>query len=209
MSARAMRLAPFVLAAGAVVAVGASPAVAKVVTKTASFNQCVSPGAPIVGKAATVANLSVAVPKNGKKIQAGTVTGITSAGVRATTPAGAGDLNLSLVSPGGRVIGLAIERDDSGMSYGTGASNCSGEQVLFSDTFGTPIADPGNTGTNPITGSFRPEQPLSGFVGGPARGIWTLLVTGCCATPQVGTLDAFSLNLTYSFKKPIKKTRRT
>jgi hypothetical protein len=205
MDARTMRLAASALAAVALVAVGAPLASAKVVTKTAAFNQCVSPGVPIAGKAATVANLNVPVPKNGKKIQGGIVTGIASAGVRITSPAGAGDLNLTLVSPGGRVIGLAIERDDSGSGYGAGAANCSGEQVLFGDAFGAPIVDPGNTGTNPITGSFRPEQPLSSFVGGPARGIWTLLVTGCCTTPLVGTLDAFSLNLTYSFKKPVKK----
>jgi subtilisin-like proprotein convertase family protein len=192
----------------AVTALAASPAAAKSVTKAATFNQCISPASPILGKSLTVANLNIAVPKNGRKVQSGVVTAVGSAGVRATYDAGVGDFNVSLVSPGGRAIGLAIQRDANGQSYGTGARNCSGEQVLFSDSFGTPIADPGNTGTSPILGNFKPEQPLSSFVGGPARGVWTLLVSTCCSSPSVGTLDAFSLNLTYSFRKPVKKQHK-
>ena len=66
----------------------------------------------------------------------------------------------------------------------------------------------GNTGLNaPITGAFSPEQPLSAFVGGPARGFWTLIVQDVQAQ-DVGQINALSLSFTYRYKAKKKKRRR-
>jgi subtilisin-like proprotein convertase family protein len=194
------------LATAALVAAGASPAAAKTVTRTATFSQCLSPALPIADQSVVAATLNVPVPKNGKKVQGGIVTAVNSAGVR-ISHFFAGDLFINLVSPGGRAIGLAVSRGSTGNGYGSGPASCSGEQVLFSDAFATPISTPGSTGDDPIRGNFRPEQPLSTFAGGPARGAWTLLVVDCCAG-RTGALDAFSLNLTYTYKKPVKKKKK-
>ena len=86
--------------------------------------------------------------------------------------------------------------------------NCSGSRVDFGDAFSTSITTPGNTGLDtPITGSFRPEQPLSTFVGGPARGFWTLIVQDVQAQ-DVGQINALSMSFTYRYKAKKKKKRR-
>ena len=198
------------VACASVAAVGLLPgasAVAKTKTKTATFNQCVSTASAITDEKSGFASVFVPVPKNGKKIQAGTVTAVNSVGTRITHTY-SGDLFLTLVSPAGKATALVVERGQEFDGYGTGPANCSGSLVQFSDGFGTPASGivnpgPGNDNT-PISGSFSPEQPLSGFLGGPARGFWTLVVTDCCDVDQ-GSLDALSLNLTYTYKVPVKK----
>jgi subtilisin-like proprotein convertase family protein len=194
-------------------ATAAAKAKKKTVTKTATFSQCVSTSSPILdppdstqnGTTAS-ASLAVAVPKFKGKPQDGVVTSITSAGVRITHTAD-GDLYLNLVSPGGKVIPLASERGGGGDGYGTGATSCSGSLVLFGDVFPTPIRTPGNTGNDPVVGSFKPEQPLSVVNGGPARGFWTVLVTDAAGADE-GSLDAFSLNLTYTYKARVKVKKK-
>ena len=192
---------------------GASPAAAK--TKTATFTQCANAGVAIPDYGLNTGDpspsgafaLPVSVPKFKGKPQDGVVTAFTAAGVR-ISHTDDGDLVLNLVSPGGKVAALANLRDGntSGDGYGSGAGNCSGSLVSFGDAFSIPIATPGNTTPgSPITGSFKPEQPLAAFVGGPARGNWTLVVTDTAAD-DVGTIDALSLNFTYQYKvKPKKK----
>jgi subtilisin-like proprotein convertase family protein len=192
--------------------VGVSPAAAKAkkktVTKTATFNQCVSTTSPISDPESALASavLPVSVPNFKGGVQDGVVTAVTSAGVRLTHTSD-GDLVLTLVSPGGKVIPLAIGEGSSGDGYGTGATSCSGSLVHFGDSFTTPISTPGNTGNNPITGSFVPEQPLNQTLGGPARGNWILLVADE-AQADIGSLDAFSLNFTYSYKAQVKKKKK-
>jgi subtilisin-like proprotein convertase family protein len=195
--------------------VGASPAAAKTKTKTAVFNHCASFAVPIPDFPATTTgtpvdstaavSIPVSVPKNGKKPQNGIVTGFNDVNVRITHTFD-GDLALYLVSPGGQVALLAYRRGSGGDGYGTGSPSCSGSPVLFGDGFGTPINAPGNTGDNPISGSFKPEQPLSRFVGGPAKGNWTLVVTDEDNVDS-GTINALSLNFTYQYKVPVKKKK--
>jgi subtilisin-like proprotein convertase family protein len=193
---------------------GVSPAAAKtkkkVVTKTATVNQCVNSSAPILdpddGILPASAVLQVAVPKFRGGLQDGTVTSVSSVGLRADHTF-AGDLYVELVSPGGKVIPLSLKRGESANGFGTGGNSCGGSLALFSDTGTIPIADanPGDT-DDPLTGSFRPEQPLSQLLGGPARGFWALLVTDAASSDE-GTLGAFSVNLTYKYKalKKVKK----
>jgi hypothetical protein len=195
---------------------GTSPAAAakkkaKVVTKTATLNQCVSTAQRLIegdpGIPGTIPSVAfpVAVPKFKGKQQDGAVTAVSSVGVRITHTFDE-DLTIVLVSPGGRVVPLAQNRGSSGDGYGTGATNCGGSLVLFGDTFGPSIVSPGNTGSGPITGSFKPEQPLSAVVGGPARGNWVVLASDGDGGDE-GTLDAVSLNLTYQYKALKKKKK--
>jgi subtilisin-like proprotein convertase family protein len=204
MKRRLTRLGLLGLAVGLASAAAASPAAAKTVTKTATFNQCVNANSGIVDNSTAFASVFVNVPKNGKKVQSGTVRGVNSAAVRITHTY-SGDLDLVLVSPAGKVAALAINRGQDDDGYGTGSASCAGSLVQFSDAFGTPIADVSKSG-DPITGAFKPDQLLSTFVGGPARGFWTLAVADCCSQ-DVGSVNAFSLSLTYSYKKPAKKKK--
>lgn len=202
---------------------------AKTKTKTAQFVQCVSTAVPIpdgppddttAPNPAASFSVFVNTPKFKGRPQSGTVTAIHSAGVR-ITHTDDGDLALFLVSPGGRAIALATYRDQStnpnpdpppdflpsGDGYGSGAPDCSGSRVDFGDQFPTSIATPGNIGINaPITGSFSPEQPLSTFVGGPARGFWTLIVQDV-QFHDVGQVDALALSFDYSYKAKKRKRR--
>ena len=205
MTRRRTRLGVVCLTVAALSAVAASAAAAKTVTKTATFNQCVSTAVPTVARGAIAATINVPVPKNGKKVQTGTVTAVGPVGTR-VAHGFAGDLTMMLVSPAGTPVTLVSERDQEADGYGTGSQSCSGSPVLFGDTFPTPISsiDSQTTSDTPISGSFTPEHPLSGFLGGPARGFWTLVVTDCCMGDS-GSVGALSLNLTYTYKVPAKK----
>jgi hypothetical protein len=205
---------------------GASPAAAKK-KKTATFNQCVStaiaiPDGPLIGTPASnpIASLAVPVRVPGfkGKPRGGVVTAFNSAGVR-ITHTDDGDLALFLVSPGGKAVALATYRDDStnvdsqgrpapsGDGYGSGVASCAGSLVEFGDAFAISIATPGNTALSaPITGSFRPEQPLSTFIGGPAAGLWTLIVQDVQGL-DVGQINALSLSFTYRSKTKSRKKK--
>ncbi|HEY6636124.1 MAG TPA: hypothetical protein VIZ61_00440 [Solirubrobacterales bacterium] len=208
----------------------ALPAGASAKKKTAQFTQCVSTAVPIPdgppeGSMATNPAASFAIfvdtPRFKGRPQNGTVTAFNSAGVR-ITHSDDGDLALFLASPGGRAVALSTFRDQStnvnpyppptrlpsGDGYGSGAPNCSGSRVDFGDRFSRSIATPGNTGVDaPITGSFSPEQPLSTFVGGPARGFWTLIVQDI-QNQDVGQIDALSLSFDYTYKAKKKRKKR-
>jgi subtilisin-like proprotein convertase family protein len=195
---------------------GVAPAVAKAkkktVTKTATFNQCSSfavpiPDFPSTGSApvdsSRTATIPVSVPKFKGKPQDGVVTGFTDVDVRVSHTF-AGDLAIYAVSPGGQAALLAYRRGGNADGYGTGSASCAGSPVLFGDSFPNSIASLGGTSETPITGSFRPEQSLARFVGGPARGNWTLIVTDE-DNQDTGVIDGFSLNFTYSYKAQVKK----
>ena len=206
----------------------ALPAAAGAKTKSAQFTQCVSTSVGIpdgppppftaANPAASFA-VPVRVPKFRGRAQDGVVTAFHSVGVR-IAHTDVSDLALFLVSPGGRAVALATYRDDSsnkdsngtpapsGDGFGTGPASCAGSLVRFGDSFPTSITHPGNTGLDaPIVGSFSPEQPLSVFVGGPARGFWTLIVQDIVAG-DVGQINALSLTFDYSYKAKKKRKRR-
>jgi Proprotein convertase P-domain len=217
---RSARLAVLACAVCASLWLLAMPGAAGAKTKTGQFTQCVNaavniPDGPAPGSTATNPAASfaipVSVPKFRGKQQDGVVTRFNSVGVR-ISHTDDGDLALFLVSPGGRAIALATYRDnssdDSGDGYGTGPVDCSGSLVRFGDAFGPSITTPGNFGNGtPIAGSFKPEQPTSTFVGGPARGFWTLIVQDIQNT-DVGQINALSLSFDYSYKAKKKKKKR-
>ena len=189
---------------------GASPAAAK--TKTKSFNRCVSTAVAIPDQSSTAPNpgasvaIPVSVPKFNGKPQTGKVTRFIALGVRITHTFDS-DLVLSLVSPGGKVVPLAVRRGENAAGYGSGTASCAGSLALFGDTFPTPIRTPGNTPPAPITGSFHPEGNLSSVVGGPAKGNWVLSVVDALGG-DVGAINAFSLSFTYKYKVMPKKKKR-
>lgn len=216
-SARAALLACASVAALGLVA-GVSPAAAKTkkktITKTATFSQCVNAASPILdantGINVAAAAIPVTVPAYKGVPQTGVVTGVNSVGTRITHTY-AGDLDLTLIPPSGGFIQLAAypnsgAGDDSGDGYGSGAADCSGSLVQFGDTFATSAATPGNTGDNPVVGQLKPLQPLSQAVGGQAAGAWTLLAYDGQSGDE-GTLNAFSISLTYQYKA-IKKVKK-
>jgi hypothetical protein len=206
----------------------AMPSVAGAKKKAAQFVQCVNtataipdgpaPDSTAPNPAASFA-IPVRVPKFKGKPQDGVVTAFNSVGVRITHTDDS-DLSLFFVSPGGRGVALSTFRDQStnednegnpapsGDGFGSGPPNCSGGVVRFGDSFGPSITTPGNFGLDtPITGSFTPEQPLNAFIGGPARGFWTLIVQDLQAQ-DVGQIDAMSLSFNYSYKAKAKKRKK-
>jgi len=223
------RMAALACAGLASLGLTAMPGTAVAKMRAAQFSQCMStalaiPDGPASGTAELnpVASFAipVRVPRFKGKPQSGVVTRINSVGVR-ISHSDDGDLALFLVSPGGRAIALATYRDQSsnkdpdtgepspsGDGYGSGAQGCSGSLVQFGDSFAPSIATPGNSGLDtPITGAFTPEQPLGTFVGGPARGFWTLIVQDV-QNRDTGQLDALSLSFDYRYKAKTKRKRR-
>jgi subtilisin-like proprotein convertase family protein len=194
------------------------PSTAAAKGRTGTYNRCVStatniPDGPADG--ASTPNPAgffatfVRIPKFKGKPQSGVVTAFNSVGVR-IAHTDVSDLALFLVSPGGRAVALSTYRDQSsdksGDGFGTGPASCGGSLALFGDAFPTSIVTPQNKGAGaPIAGSFSPEQSLSTFVGGPARGYWTLIVQDVQAGDP-GQIDALSLNFNYRYKA--KKKRR-
>jgi subtilisin-like proprotein convertase family protein len=91
-------------------------------------------------------------------------------------------LTLRLVSPGGTTILLSQQRGGDGDNY-TG--------TVFDDEATTSIG----AGAAPFTGSFQPEQPLSGLDGEDQQGTWTLSIKNDWWI-QTGTLTSWSLEIT-------------
>lgn len=194
--------------AGLGLVAGVSPAAGKTKVKTATFSQCVSGAAPILDRLTNSLSVNVPVPKNGKKVQTGRVTAFQSAAIRITHTY-ASDLDVVLVSPGGKAVPLVIEQGSNRDGFGTGPADCTGSLVSFSDAFSTPtseIASGSDILVDPITGQFKPLEPLSGFIGGPAKGLWTLVVQDCCEE-DTGAINALSMQFTYTFKAPAKKKK--
>jgi len=93
-----------------------------------------------------------------------------------------GDAEISLISAAGTTIELSIGNGGSGADY-TGTT--------FDDDATTAIT----AGSAPFTGSFQPEQPLSGLNGEDANGTWTLSVYDNYASGDHGTLNSWSLDI--------------
>jgi subtilisin-like proprotein convertase family protein len=92
-----------------------------------------------------------------------------------------GDVDISLRSPAGTLLDLSSDNGGSGDNY---------QNTVFIDTAATPVT----SGSAPFLGAYKPEQPLSGLVGTPAAGAWTLEVFDD-ATPDPGVLAGYSLHL--------------
>jgi len=92
------------------------------------------------------------------------------------------DLVISLRSPSGRTVVLVSHQ---------GGDQDNFTNTLLDDEALTPIG----SGAAPFTGSFKPDNPLSGFDGLSALGTWTLTIQDT-AQFNIGTLLSASLELT-------------
>jgi hypothetical protein len=202
---------------------GVAPAAAKTkvkkrtVTRTATVNTCVNPASPVsaLNGAASpnplnpqlgVGNIPVTIPPYRGQPQLGTVTSVSSVGVRITHTFNE-DLSVLLVAPGARTVALAQHAGGNGDGYGSGPANCGGSLVRFADAFATSSVSLRNVDTNPIVGDFKPEQPLSALNGGQAGGNWQLLVSDG-ESGDDGSLDAFSLSVTYNYLAEVKVKKK-
>jgi len=95
-----------------------------------------------------------------------------------------GDLVVSLTSPSGKVVTLVNRRGGSGQNY---------TNTLLDDEGPTTLAQ----GFAPFTGTFRPDNALSGFDGLSALGVWTITVNDAAALNS-GVLNSWSLDFTLS-----------
>jgi subtilisin-like proprotein convertase family protein len=82
------------------------------------------------------------------------------------------DLNLYLVSPGGRFVELSTDNGGNGNDYGAGSNSCAGQLTTFSDEASTRIED----GAPPYLGFYEPQTPLSRLDGKKVRGAWRLQI---------------------------------
>ncbi len=95
-----------------------------------------------------------------------------------------GDLLISLVSPAGTRVQL------TNGAGGGGVNLC---QTVFDDSAAVAFSTV-TAGQNPFTGSFRPQDRLSAFIGEAGNGQWQVKVIDT-ASDDVGSLSAFSLEI--------------
>ena len=90
--------------------------------------------------------------------------------------ANSGELSIQLVSPAGTVVYLvhswATAQSGQG-SYPNYSAAPSRVQVIFDDSAATAVGTTDNEA--PVTGTFRPAEPLSAFQGEDAAGVWRLV----------------------------------
>lgn len=91
------------------------------------------------------------------------------------------DVDLTLRSPNNTTIELSTDNGSSGDHF---------TNTHFTDDAATAITD----GVPPYNGSYQPEQPFSGFNGGPANGNWLLTATDDLSG-IAGNLHEFTLLL--------------
>lgn len=106
-----------------------------------------------------------------------------------------GDLIVRLTSPAGTTVVLMdrIGADAANPSGSTGHNFC---QTVLDDAAATSIETVPATGAGePYTGSFRPANPFSPFIGQNANGNWTLTVVDAAAS-DVGSIRSFSIIIT-------------
>ncbi|MGE3241695.1 MAG: proprotein convertase P-domain-containing protein [Pirellulales bacterium] len=107
-----------------------------------------------------------------------------------------GDLEILLRSPGGTQIFLSDNRGGNGANF---------TNTTFDDSAGTSIVSV-TAADAPFTGQFRPEMPLSAFIGNEEQGNWQLIVRDTSSDEQTGTLVSFQVNVQYPLMVIIDKT---
>lgn len=107
-----------------------------------------------------------------------------------------GDLELVLVSPGGTSVTLSDNRGGAGDNF---------TQTTFDDSALVSIITV-TAADAPFTGRFRPEMPLSAFIGNQEAGNWQLIVRDTVTNEQMGTLVSFQVNVEYPLMVIIDKT---
>lgn len=84
------------------------------------------------------------------------------------------------------------------LSTGNGGSGNNYTNTVFDDEAGTSIID----GSAPFTGAFAPEGALAQLSGMPMAATWTLYVSDSYSGADVGTLNSWSLSISYPGDPP-------
>jgi uncharacterized repeat protein (TIGR01451 family) len=103
------------------------------------------------------------------------------------------DLALQLIGPDGTTVPLSTHEGGSGHNYGLSCS----QPTVFDDAASASIS----TGFAPFVGAYRPESPLSAFIGKSGtnvNGIWQLRAVDS-VPGDVGIIECWSLN----FESPL------
>ncbi|MEK7781193.1 MAG: autotransporter-associated beta strand repeat-containing protein, partial [Verrucomicrobiota bacterium] len=149
------------------------------------------------GAAARVDNNTAgAIPGVGQITRTFAVSGVSSAIARVEvslhiTHTRSRDLDITLISPDGTQVLLA-SNNGSGSDTNYGISCPDGSRTYFNDGAATSI----NSAPAPYVGSFRPEQPLTSFIGMSGtnvNGTWTLLIEDVSGGGMSGTFQCASL----------------
>jgi autotransporter-associated beta strand protein len=98
------------------------------------------------------------------------------------------DLNLSLISPDGTTVPLSTA-NGAGANFGSGSADAS--RTTFDDSAATAIT----AGSPPFVGTFRPQSPLSAFIGTSPNGAWRLHIQDSFGSGSPDTLRNWSLFL--------------
>ncbi len=80
------------------------------------------------------------------------------------------EIGMSLRSPSGTVVNLVLDRSSGSPTY-PNSTNADRVQVTFDDEAATSVAN----SRIPVSGTFRPIQPLSAFDGQSPLGTWTFV----------------------------------
>ena len=102
------------------------------------------------------------------------------------------DLQISIVSPTGKVVPLSIANGGGADNYGSGSNNCSGTFTTFDANAAGSIKD----GVAPFAAVFRPEGDLATVVGDPTNGTWKLRVTDT-VNGDTGTIGCVQMRLAH------------
>lgn len=101
-----------------------------------------------------------------------------------------GDLDIRLVAPDNTTFLLSDNRGGSGDNYGSGTNDCAGTGTSFDDAATVGIS----AGAAPFAGTFKPDQPLSGFNGHSMNGTWKVHIADT-ANLDTGTVGCVQLQL--------------
>ena len=136
-----------------------------------------------------IANPAIAIPDNNPvgvnttmNLPAGTVGNI-DVKIAQLTHTYDGDLKLTLTSPTGTSKVLINRRGGTDNGF---------TNLVLDDGAAAPIASIPTDGAT-VSGTFRPEEPLSGFSGENAAGAWTMNVSDN-ASVDTGTLDSWGIS---------------
>ena len=98
------------------------------------------------------------------------------------------DLSFSLIAPDGTTVPLSTA-NGAGANFGTGSADAS--RTTFDNSAVTAIT----AGSPPFVGTFRPQSPLSAFIGTSPVGNWRLHIQDSFGSGSPDTLRAWSLFL--------------
>jgi subtilisin-like proprotein convertase family protein len=115
----------------------------------------------------------------------------------------ASELSVTLVSPEGISIPLAVHRGGTGADLGEGERGCGGQLAVFEDG----DAAPSSAAEAPfVDGPYRPEEPFSNLNGSEARGRWTLRVADDPGG-HAGTLLCWEMDVSRDVVQTVQRER--